>query len=447
MSKYAVCNPATGEVVETFPSATDEEVAAAVASAHDAYTGWGRTSTVAERAALVRRVAELHRERAGELAKAINEEMGKALAAAEGEVLFSADIYQYYADRAGEFLADQEIELLGGEGRALLRRQPVGALLGIMPWNYPVYQVARFAAPNLVTGNTIVLKHAAQCPRSAALQAAIFRDAGLPEGAYVNVYATNDQIADVIADPRIQGVSLTGSERAGSIIGEIAGRNLKKCVLELGGADPFVLLSTDDLDGAVDDALSARTGNVGQACNGAKRFVVVDDLYDDFVATLHERVAAAAAGAPLSSLAAAEGLAEQVDAAVAAGAHLVTSGERNGAFHPVGVLTDVTPDNPAYHQEFFGPVAMVFRAADEADAVRIANDTPYGLGSYVYSTDPEQADRVASALEVGMVFVNGVGLEAVELPFGGVRLSGYGRELGSLGIEEFVNKKMIRIAR
>lgn len=447
MSKYAVCNPATGEVVETFPSATDEEVAAAIASAHRAYVDWGRTTPVAERAAAVRRVADLHRERVGELAKAINEEMGKALAAAEGEVMFSADIYQYYADRAEEFLADQEIELLGGSGRALLRRQPVGALLGIMPWNYPVYQVARFAAPNLVTGNTIVLKHAAQCPRSAALQAQIFADAGLPEGAYVNVYATNDQIADVIADPRIQGVSLTGSERAGSIVGEIAGRNLKKCVLELGGADPFVLLSTDDLDSAVDDALSARTGNVGQACNGAKRFIVVDGLYDDFVAKLHERVAAAATGAPLSSLAAAEDLAEQVDAAVAGGAHLVTSGQRNGAFHPVGVLTGVTPDNPAYHQEFFGPVAMVFRAADEDDAVRIANDTPYGLGSYVYTTDPEQADRVASALDVGMVFVNGVGLEAVELPFGGVRRSGYGRELGSLGIEEFVNKKMIRIAR
>ena len=193
--------------------------------------------------------------------------MGKALAAAEGEVNFSADIYQFYADRAEQFLADEEIELLGGGGRALLRRQPVGALLGIMPWNYPVYQVARFAAPNLVLGNTIVLKHAPQCPRSAALQAAIFADAGLPEGAYVNVYATNDQIADVIADPRIQGVSLTGSERAGSVVGELAGRHLKKCVLELGGADPFVLLSTDDLDGTVDDALSARTGNVGQACN------------------------------------------------------------------------------------------------------------------------------------------------------------------------------------
>ena len=446
MSKYAVCNPATGQVVETFPSATDEEVAAAVASAARAYAEWGRTSSVTERAAAVRRVAQLHRERAGELAKAINEEMGKTLAAAEGEVNFSADIYQFYADRAEQFLADEEIELLGGGGRALLRRQPVGALLGIMPWNYPVYQVARFAAPNLVLGNTIVLKHAPQCPRSAALQAAIFADSGLPEGAFVNVYATNDQIADVIADPRIQGVSLTGSERAGSIVGELAGRHLKKCVLELGGADPFVLLSTDDLDGAVDDALSARTGNVGQACNGAKRFVVIDGLYDDFAAKLYDRVAASAEGAPLSSLAAAEGLAAQVDAAVAAGAHLVASGARSGAFHPVGVLTDVAPDNPAYHQEFFGPVAMVFRAADEADAIRIANDTPYGLGSYVYTTDPEQADRVASALEVGMVFVNGVGMEAVELPFGGVRQSGYGRELGSLGIEEFVNKKMIRIA-
>ncbi len=446
MSKYAVRNPATGEVLETYPTATDAEVAAAVEVAARAHVDWGRSSTVTARAELVARVAELHRERASELAQAMHEEMGKALGAAEGEVRFSADIYQYYADRAEQFLADEPIELLSGQGSALLRRQPIGALLGIMPWNYPVYQVARFAAPNLVLGNTIVLKHAAQCPRSAALQEQIFRDAGLPSGAFVNLYATNDQIADVIADPRIQGVSLTGSERAGSIVGEIAGRNLKKCVLELGGADPFVLLSTDDLDSAVDAAIDARVGNVGQACNGAKRFVVVDELYDDFVALLNDKIKTAGNGAPLSSLEAAQGLAAQVDAAVAAGARLVSAGERSGAFHPVGVLTDVEPDNPAYHQEFFGPVAMVFRAADEADAIRIANDTPYGLGSYVYTTDPDQADRVASALEVGMVFVNGVGLEAVELPFGGVRLSGYGRELGGLGIDEFVNKKMIRIA-
>ncbi|GAA4091854.1 aldehyde dehydrogenase family protein [Nocardioides kongjuensis] len=447
MSKYAVRNPATGEVVETYPTATDAEVAAAVTAAAAAHETWGRQTSVAERAAAIARVAELHRERADELAEAINLEMGKALGAAKGEVLFSADIYQYYADRAESLLADQPIELLSGEGHALVRRQSVGALLGIMPWNYPVYQVARFAAPNLLLGNTIVLKHAAQCPRSAALQAQIFVDAGLPEGAYVNVYATSDQIAGVIADPRIHGVSLTGSERAGSIIGELAGRHLKKCVLELGGADPFVLLSTDDLPGAVDDALSARTGNVGQACNGAKRFVVVDELYDAFVGLLNDKIATAGNAAPLSSVGAAEELAGQVAAAVDAGANLVSAGERDGAFHPVGVLTDVTPDNPAYHQEFFGPVAMVFRAADEADAIRIANDTPYGLGSYVYTTDPEQADRVASALEVGMVFVNGVGLEAVELPFGGVRLSGYGRELGTLGIDEFVNKKMIRVAR
>ncbi|TQK69976.1 aldehyde dehydrogenase family protein [Nocardioides sp. SLBN-35] len=447
MSKYAVRNPATGEVLETFPTATDAEVTAAVAAAAAAHETWGRETSVAERAAAIARVAELHRERADELAEAINLEMGKALGAAKGEVLFSADIYQYYADRAETLLADQPIELLSGEGHALIRRQSVGALLGIMPWNYPVYQVARFAAPNLLLGNTIVLKHAAQCPRSAALQAQIFVDAGLPEGAYVNIYATSDQIAEVIADPRIHGVSLTGSERAGSIIGELAGRHLKKCVLELGGADPFVLLSTDDLESAVDDALSARTGNVGQACNGAKRFVVVDELYDAFVGLLNDKIATAGNGAPLSSVGAAEELAGQVAAAVSAGASLVSAGERDGAFHPVGVLTDVAPENPAYHQEFFGPVAMVFRAADEADAVRIANDTPYGLGSYVYTTDPEQADRVASALEVGMVFVNGVGLEAVELPFGGVRLSGYGRELGTLGIDEFVNKKMIRVAR
>ena len=445
MSKYAVRNPATGEVLETFPTATDAEVSAAVAAADAAHQVWGRTTTVAERAAAIHRVAELHRERADELATAINLEMGKALGAAKGEVLFSADIYQYYADRADKFLADEEIELLGGDGHALLRRQSVGALLGIMPWNYPVYQVARFAAPNLLLGNTIVLKHAAQCPRSAALQERIFADAGLPAGAYVNIYATSGQIADVIADRRIQGVSLTGSERAGAAVAEVAGRNLKKCVLELGGSDPFVLLSTNDLAGAVDDALSARVGNVGQACNGAKRFIVADELYDDFVALLHDRIATAGNGAPLSSVEAAEEVAAQVAAAVEAGAILVSAGERDGAFHPVGVLTEVKPDNPAYHQEFFGPVAMVFRASDEADAVRIANDTPFGLGSYVYTTDPAQADRVAGALEVGMVFVNGVGLEAVELPFGGVRRSGYGRELGSLGIDEFVNKKMIRV--
>ncbi|MEO5662639.1 MAG: NAD-dependent succinate-semialdehyde dehydrogenase [Nocardioides sp.] len=447
MTEYAVRNPATGEVTATFPTATDAEVAGAVASAAAAFDSWGRTSTVAERAALVRRVAELHDERKQELATAMNEEMGKVMPDALGEVMFSAAIYRFYADNAEAFLADEEIDLLGGEGSAVVRRGPVGPLLGIMPWNYPVYQVARFAGPNLATGNTIVLKHAPQCPRSAALQAQIFLDAGFPEGAYVNVYATNEQIADAIADPRIQGVSLTGSERAGAAVAEIAGRHLKKCVLELGGSDPFILFSTDDLDATVEAAVEARISNVGQACNAGKRFVVVDELYDDFVTRFTDKLLATSAGAPLSSLAAAEGLEKQVQDAVADGAKLTTAGERDGAFFPNGVLSDINPESAAYRQELFGPVAMVFRAADEADAVRIANDTPYGLGSYVFTTDAEQASRVADAIDAGMVFVNGVGAEGVELPFGGIKRSGFGRELGRFGMEEFVNKKMIRTVR
>lgn len=442
--EYAVRNPATGELVETFPTATDAEVGAAVDVAAAAYTGWGRTSAVADRAALLRRVAELHRERSAELSAAMVEEMGKPLGDAEGEVDFSASIYEFYADNAERFLADEAIALGEGEGTAVIRRGPVGVLLGIMPWNFPAYQVARFAAPNLATGNTIVLKHAPQCPRSAALLQAIFLDAGFPEGAYVNVYATNEQVADVIADPRVQGVSLTGSERAGAAVAEIAGRNLKKVVLELGGSDPFVVLGSDDLDATVEAAVGARMENTGQACNAGKRFIVVEDLYDDFVARFTTALLAASPGSPLSSLAAAENLDRQVEQAVAGGAELASAGERDGAFFPTGVLSGVTTDNPSYRQELFGPVAMVFRAADEDDAVRIANDTPYGLGSYVFTPDAAQAQRVAEQIEAGMVFVNGVGLDAAELPFGGVKRSGFGRELGRFGMEEFVNKKLIR---
>ncbi|TNM38680.1 NAD-dependent succinate-semialdehyde dehydrogenase [Nocardioides albidus] len=446
MTEYAVRNPATGELVETVPTATDADIAAAIDAAAAAYSSWGRKTTVAERAALVRRVAELHRERSAELSATMVEEMGKPLADAEGEVDFSAAIYEFYADNAERFLADEPIELGEGEGTAVIRRAPVGALLGIMPWNFPVYQIARFAGPNLVTGNTILLKPAPQCPRSAAMQEQIFRDAGFPEGAYTTVYATNDQVADIIADPRVQGVSLTGSERAGAAVAEIAGRHLKKVVLELGGSDPFIVLSSDDLDATVDAAVFARMDNAGQVCNGGKRFIVVDVLYDDFVAKFTEKLLAASEGSPLSSVTAADTLEKQVAQAVDGGAQLTSAGERKGAFFPSGVLSGLTTDNPAYHQELFGPVAMVFRVADEAEAVEIANDTPYGLGSYVFSTDPDQAQRVADQIEAGMVFVNGVGLDAAELPFGGIKRSGFGRELGRYGMEEFVNKKLIRVA-
>jgi succinate-semialdehyde dehydrogenase/glutarate-semialdehyde dehydrogenase len=293
-----------------------------------------------------------------------------------------------------------------------------------------------------------VLKHAPQCPESAAAIEQLLRDAGFPVGAYVNVYATNEQVASMIADPRIAGVSLTGSERAGAAVAEIAGRHLKKVVLELGGSDPFLLFSTDDLDATVEAAAVARLDNAGQACNAAKRFIVASDLYDAFVEKFTASVLSRADSiAPLSSAAAAVRLQEQVDRAVVQGARLATAGTPNGAQFPPGVLTNVTPDNDAYHEELFGPVAIVFRVGSEDEAVALANDTPYGLGSYVFSTDPEQAARVADRIEAGMVFVNGVLLDGAELPFGGIKRSGFGRELGRYGIEEFVNKKLIRTVR
>jgi succinate-semialdehyde dehydrogenase/glutarate-semialdehyde dehydrogenase len=451
---YAVVNPATGETLKTYDTITDDELKAAIGRAHDAHEGWGRGTSVQERAKIIARVAELHNERRDELAEIIVREMGKPIEQARGEVEFSAAIYQYYADNGEKLMADEPIELLDGEGSAFIRRSSVGVLLGIMPWNYPYYQVARFAGPNLVIGNTILLKHAPQCPESAAAMAEIFHAAGVPEDAYINIYATNEQIEWVIADPRVQGVSLTGSGRAGAAVAEIAGRNLKKVVLELGGSDPFILLSTDDLDATVESAVAARLENTGQACNAAKRFIVVDELYEPFLQKFTEKLRAVepadpssadATIGPLSSATASERLEDQVRRAVDQGAKLVFGGDRNGNFFSTAVLTDIAKDNPAYREELFGPVASVYRVGSEEEAVELANDTPYGLGSYVLTTDSEQALRVADRLEAGMVFVNAVGAEGVELPFGGVKRSGFGRELGRYGADEFVNKKLIRV--
>ncbi len=453
MSDYAVTNPATGELVKAYPTIGAAELADAIATADRAHREWSRTATIEERAALVRRVGELHLERRGELAEIIVREMGKPVDQALGEVDFCSAIYQYYADNAPTLLADEPISLSGGDGSAFVRRSSVGVILGIMPWNYPYYQVARFAGPNLVVGNTILLKHAPQCPESAAAIQTVYDDAGFPVGAYTNIYATNDQIADVIADPRVQGVSVTGSERAGAAVAEIAGRNLKKVVLELGGSDPFVLLSTHDLDGVVESAVTARLEVNGQACNAAKRFVVASDLYEPFVSKLTEALTAIEPGdpslpdstlGPLSSATAADRLEDQLRRAVAGGATLV-GGTRDGNFVAPGVLTGVTPENRVHREELFGPVAIVYRVDSEDEAVAVANDTPYGLGSFVFTTDPDQALRVADRIEAGMVFVNIVGADAAELPFGGVKRSGFGRELGRYATEEFVNRKMIRI--
>ena len=456
MGKYSVVNPATGETVREYPQISDEDLSAAITAAEDAHRNWALKASVSERASLVKRVAELHSERRETLAEIIVREMGKPMEQALGEVDFCVDIWGYYADNAEAFLKDEPIKLLAGEGTAVIRRTSVGPLLGIMPWNFPYYQVARFTAPNLVTGNTVLLKPAHQCPESAEAIQQMIDDAGFPDGAYRTILADNDQIEDVIADPRIQGVSLTGSERAGAAVAEIAGRHLKKVVLELGGSDPFILLGADDLDEAVTAAVDGRLDNTGQSCNAAKRFIVADELYDDFLEKFKAAMTAAepgdptseeAAMGPLSSDSAAETLQDQLDRAVAQGAEIVAGGDRNGNFFSSTVLVGIGPDNDAYREEFFGPVASVYRAGSEEEAIELANDTPFGLGSYVFSDDPEQALRVADGLDTGMVYVNGVGADGAELPFGGVKRSGFGRELGRYGIEEFVNKKLIRVLK
>ena len=454
MSLYAVVNPATGETVKEYDTITDDDLRAAITRAAAAHDSWGASSTVAERAALIRRVGELHVERRRELAQIIVREMGKPIGQAVGEVHFVGDIYGFYADHAEELMADEPIRLLAGEGSAVVRRSSLGVLLGVMPWNFPYYQVARFAGPNLVIGNTILLKHAPQCPESAEAMQAIFDEAGFPSGAYENVFASNEQIEWVIEDPRVRGVSVTGSERAGAAVAEIAGRNLKKVVLELGGSDPFIVLGTDDLDKVVGDAVAARLDNTGQSCNAAKRFIVIDELYEPFLEKFREQFTAVKPGdptskesgiGPLSSTVAADRLEDQVKRAVEQGATLLAGGSREGNYFEPTILTNVTSDNDAYREEFFGPVAQVYRVSSEEEAVKLANDTPFGLGSYVMTNDEEQARRVADTIDAGMVYVNIVGADGAELPFGGTKRSGFGRELGRFGADEFVNKKLIRI--
>jgi succinate-semialdehyde dehydrogenase / glutarate-semialdehyde dehydrogenase len=453
-SMYAVVDPATGEKVREYPTITDDELRDAIASADKAHREWSHGTTVADRAAAVARVGELHSERRKELAEIIVAEMGKPVGQARGEVDFCASIYDFYAANAEALMADEPIDLLEGEGTAVVRRSSLGALLGIMPWNFPYYQVARFAGPNLIIGNTILLKPAPQCPQSAEAMAQIFADAGFPGGAYVNIYATNEQIEWVIADPRVRGISVTGSERAGAAVAEIAGRNLKKVVLELGGSDPFIVLGTDDLDKTVEDAVAARIDNAGQSCNAAKRMIVIDELYEPFLEKFTAALTAVKQGdprergiecGPLSSTLAADRLEEQVRRAVEQGARIVAGGKRNGNYFEPTVLTDITPDNDVYREELFGPVAQVYRVSSEQDAVELANDTPFGLGSYVVTNDTEQAERVANQIDAGMVYVNVVGADGAELPFGGTKRSGFGRELGRYGADEFVNKKLIRI--
>jgi succinate-semialdehyde dehydrogenase/glutarate-semialdehyde dehydrogenase len=453
---YQVTDPATGDIVETFPFATDAEIEHALAEASAAFAEW-RKRPVAERAAIVKRVGELFAERAAELGALITREMGKRPSQASGEAEFCSEIFGYYADNGPALLADKP---LPGHDSARIEYLPVGPVLGVMPWNYPYYQVARFAAPNLVAGNTVVLKHAENCPTSALAIADIMREAGVPEGVYVNVFATHEQVAAMIADARLRGVSLTGSERAGTAVAETAGRHLKKVVLELGGSDPYIILDTDDVDDAAKTAWVTRMENVGQACNSNKRMIVMDEVYDDFVAALVKRAAATTprepgddspkAYSPMVSRTAAENLLAQVQDAVSKGATLHVGGQivgDRGAYFAPAVLTGVTPQMRAYKEELFGPVAVVYKVTSDDEAVRLANAVDYGLGGAVWSTDEARASAVAEQLEVGMANVNTPAGEGADLPFGGTKRSGFGRELGPLGIDEFVNKRLFYVQK
>jgi succinate-semialdehyde dehydrogenase/glutarate-semialdehyde dehydrogenase len=458
MSRYRVQNPATGRIAATFDAASDEQIDHAVAASDAAFRKW-RERGVQERAAVVHRVAELFTERKLELARIIAEEMGKPLQEGIEEVEFAASIIDYYAVHGPSLATDVEIPSTI-PGKAIIERRPVGPLLGIMPWNFPYYQVARFAAPNLVLGNTILLKHADICPRSSQAIQGTMEEAGAPAGAYTNLYATHDQIAKIIADPRVQGVSLTGSERAGSIIGEQAGRNLKKAVLELGGIDPMIVLSSDNVAGVAKDGWDFRVYNGGQVCNGNKRMIVMDDIYDEFVTELAKLADGLVPGdpldmpersyGPLSSRAAAEQVNEQVQRAVAEGATLVCGGvlaDDESAYFSPAVLTDVSRDSSVFGEEIFGPVAIVVKVSSDHEAVEVANDSDFGLGGSVFATDAARAAAIASRLDVGMTHVNIVAAEAAELPFGGVKRSGFGREMGPLGMDEFVNKRFSFVAR
>lgn len=451
---YQSTNPYDGSVLATF----DEHDAAAIEgrlrAAHDCFTRDWRQRSHAERSVVLRRAAALMRERADALARLVTLEMGKLLAQSAGEVALSAAILDYYAEHAQAFLAPEKLTSPGSD--AMVESCPVGVLLGVEPWNYPYYQIARFAAPNLMAGNVVMVKHASNVPQCALAFEQLMHDAGAPTGAYTNLFVSTDQVASLIDDPRIRGVALTGSEAAGAVVAARAARNLKKSTMELGGSDAFIVLDDADLDQAVKHAVSGRMGNSGQACTASKRFIVVDSLADRFLEKFAQALGRFAAGdpldarttlAPLSSQRALATLLEQVDRAVAAGARVVMGGarvDRAGAFMQPTILTDVDAANPAYAEEFFGPVALFFRVADEDAAVALANDSPFGLGGSVFTRDIERGKQVARRIDTGMVFINSAAVSSPELPFGGVKHSGYGRELSRMGIQEFVNKKLIR---
>jgi len=458
---YRSTNPFTNTVEKSFDELSDQQLQAKLQAAQVCFDTTWRDQSFAQRKAILKRAAALMRERQHALAALATLEMGKLISQSAGEVALSAAIIDYYADHAEAFLAPEPLKT--DKGQAVVESSPLGVLFGVEPWNYPYYQVARFAAPNLMAGNVVMVKHASNVPQCALAFEQLMHDAGLPAGGYTNLFVSKDQVAAIIDDERVRGVALTGSEAAGAVVASRASQNLKKSTLELGGSDAFIVLEDADMARAVKQAVSGRMGNAGQACTASKRFIVLDAVADDFLEKFKAAMAQFKPGdpmderstlAPLSSAEALDKLEQQVQTAVQHGARLVLGGQRvtgmqtgaKGNFMQPTILTDIGENNPMFSEEFFGPVALFFRVPDEAAAVALANNSPFGLGGSVFTQDVERGRRVARLIETGMVFVNSAAVSLPDLPFGGIKNSGYGRELSAAGIQEFVNKKLIRVA-
>ena len=452
---YQSTNPYDGKVLQTFEQLTDEQLDTALDVAATCFEAW-RHTTFAERATVVAKAAAIMHAQVDEFARRATVEMGKLIDEARGEVVLSADIIDYYAKNAERFLAPQTLAPSSGE--AVVESSPLGVLFGVQPWNFPYYQLVRFAAPNLMAGNVVMVKHSESVPQCAIAFEKLWIEAGAPPGAYTNLLISYEQASRVIDDPRIMGVALTGSGDAGKVIAARAGQNLKKTTMELGGSDAFIVLEDADLDKTVKWAVWGKMNNAGQSCVAAKRFIVVEELADRFLSKFGAALAALQPGdpmektttlAPMSSESALVKLLGQVTQAVAKGATVVAGGkriDRPGSFMEPTILTNIKSDNPAFREEFFGPVALFFRVKNEDEAVALANDSDYGLGGSVFTADIARGKSVASRVDTGMMFINHPTGSTPDLPFGGIKNSGYGRELSAMGIQEFVNKKLVRVA-
>ena len=453
---YQTINPFTEELVKSFKSHTDAQLEAIIAKAEETYENDWTLRALAERKAIVKKAASILRGKLDDFARPITLEMGKLFREAQGEVKLSADILDYYADNAEKFLAPRKLKV--DEGEACIENEPLGVLFCVEPWNFPYYQLARVAGPNLMAGNTLIVKHAPNVPQCALAFEKLFLDAGAPVGVYTNVFLSNEQAATAIADKRIKGVALTGSERAGEAVASEAGKALKKSTMELGGSDAFIVLDDADMDTAVKWGVWGRMNNTGQCCVAAKRLILHEKIADTFIDRFKKELEKLVPGdpmdpkttlGPLCTSGALDLVQKQIKTAIDGGAKVLLGGgrlDRPGFFLEPTILTNITPGNPAFHQEFFAPVALIFRVKNEKEAIKLANDSPYGLGGSVITKDIERGKRVARQIETGMVFINRATWTAPDLPFGGVKNSGYGRELSDLGIGEFVNKKLIRVA-